>query len=130
MKNDSKISELNKITQKIIGCAIDVHKILGPGLLESAYEECLSFELKNQGLLVERQKGVPVIYKDIALNYGYRIDILVENEVIVELKTVEELHPVHEAQILTYMKFADKKLGLLINFNVKILRDGIKRYIF
>ena len=122
--------DINDLTGKVIGAAIEVHKNLGPGLLESAYEECLSFELKNQGLLVERQKGVPVIYKDIALNYGYRIDILVENEVIVELKTVEELHPVHEAQILTYMKFADKKLGLLINFNVKILRDGIKRYIF
>jgi GxxExxY protein len=120
--------EINQITEKIIGCAIEVHKHLGPGLLESAYEECLVYELRNAGLLAERQVGVPVVYKDIWLDYGYRIDILVENTVVIELKTVDGFAPVHEAQILTYMKFASKSIGLLINFNVALLKDGIKRY--
>ena len=120
--------EINQITEKIIGCAIEVHKTLGPGLLESAYEECLFFELKQSGLIVERQVPVPVIYKEIKLDCGYRIDILVENKIVVELKTVDTFAPVHEAQILTYMKFADKNLGLLINFNVTLLKNGIKRY--
>ncbi len=118
----------NEITEKIIGCAIEVHKNLGPGLLESAYEECLLFELRNAGLKAEKQQPVPVIYKDIKLDYGYRIDILVENQVVLELKAVDALAPVHEAQILTYMKFAKKTLGLLINFNVTLLKNGIKRY--
>ncbi len=120
--------EVNQITEKIIGCAIEVHKHLGPGLLESAYEECLAFELQKAGLKIERQKPVPVIYKDIKLDCGYRMDILVENIVIVELKTVEAFNPVHEAQILTHMKFANKSTGLLINFNVTLLKNGIKRY--
>lgn len=120
--------ETNIITEKIIGCAIEVHKALGPGLLESAYEECLSFEMKKTGLFIERQKAVPVVYKDINLDCGYRIDILVENTVIVELKTVDAFNPVHEAQILTYMKFSNKSTGLLINFNVTLLKNGIKRY--
>ncbi len=120
--------EINQITEKIIGCAIEVHKYLGPGLLESAYEECLAFELNSVGLRIERQKAVPVIYKSIKLDCGYRIDILVENDVVIELKTVDAFNPVHEAQILTYMKFADKKIGLLINFNVTLLKTGIKRY--
>lgn len=120
--------EINKITEKIIGCAIEVHKSIGPGLLESAYEECLAYELKNAGLNISRQIAVPVIYKDIKLEYGYRIDILVENAVIIELKAIEALAPVHEAQILTYMKFANKSIGLLINFNVTLLKNGIKRY--
>ena len=119
---------INQITEKIIGCAIEVHKELGPGLLESAYEECLAFELKQAGLNVERQVPVPVIYKDIKLDCGYRIDILVEKQVVVELKTVDVLIPVHEAQILTQMKFAKKETGLLINFNVTLLKNGIKRY--
>jgi len=119
----------NEITEKIIGCAIEVHKALGPGLLESAYEECLIYELQNAGLSVEQQKPVPVIYKEVKLDYGYRIDILVENTVVIELKTVDEFNPVHEAQVLTYMKFAEKKIGLLINFNVKLLKQGIKRYV-
>jgi len=119
---------INEITGKIIGCAIEVHKYLGPGLLESAYEECLFYELQNAGLKVERQKSVPIIYKEIKLDCGYRIDLLVENQIIIELKTVDILAPVHEAQILTYMKFANKNLGLLINFNVTILKNGIKRY--
>ena len=120
--------ELNEITQKIIGCAIKVHKNLGPGLLESAYEECLSYELIKNGLVIKRQQPTPVIYKEIKLECGYRIDILVENSVVVELKVVDEFNPVHEAQILTYMKFSNKSLGLLINFNVTILRNGIRRY--
>jgi GxxExxY protein len=120
--------ELNEITQKIIGCAIQVHKSLGPGLLESAYEECLSYELIKSGLIIKRQLTTPVVYKEIKLECGYRIDILVENSVVIELKVVDEFNPVHEAQILTYMKFSNKSLGLLINFNVTILRNGIRRY--
>jgi GxxExxY protein len=120
--------EINQITEIIIGCAIEVHKTLGPGLLESAYEECLIFELRNAGLTAERQVAVPVIYKDIRLEYGYRIDILVENTVIIELKSIDAIAPVHEAQILTYMKFSSKRIGLLINFNVTLLKNGIKRY--
>jgi len=118
----------NEITEKIIGCAIEVHKALGPGLLESAYEACLFYELQKTGLRAERQKPVPVVYKEIKLDCGYRLDILVEDCVIVELKTVETFMPVHEAQVLTYMKFAKKNLGLLINFNVTLLKNGIKRY--
>lgn len=117
------------ITKVIIGCAIDVHKKLGPGLLESAYEECLYYELKKNGLKVERQKAIPIVYKEIKLDCGYRADLIVEDKIIIELKTVDEFNPVHQAQILTYLKFAEKKLGLLINFNVLKLKDGIKRYI-
>jgi GxxExxY protein len=121
--------ELNEITQKIIGCAIEVHRNLGPGLLESAYEECLAYELIKAGQNILRQQATPVVYKEIKLECGYRIDILVENLVIIELKVVDAINPVHEAQILTYMKFANKSIGLLINFNVTILKNGIKRYI-
>jgi GxxExxY protein len=121
--------EINEITGEIIGAAIEVHKILGPGLLESAYEECLSYELIQRGLKIERQKAVPVVYKDIRLECGYRIDLLVENQVIVELKAQEAILPVHEAQILTYLRFAQKKIGLLINFDVTVLKNGIKRFI-
>jgi len=117
------------LTKIIIGCAIDVHKELGPGLLESAYEECLYYELIKAGLKAERQKAIPIIYKEIRLDCGYRADLIVEDKVVIELKTVDEFNPVHEAQILTYLKFAEKKLGLLINFNVLRLKDGIKRYI-
>ena len=119
---------INEITEKIIGCAIEVHRYLGPGLLESAYEECLVYELQKAGLKAERQKPVPVIYKEIKLDCGYRMDVLVEGQVIVELKAVDAFSPVHEAQILTHMKFADKPVGLLINFNVTLLKNGIKRY--
>jgi GxxExxY protein len=122
--------EINDITGKIIGCSIEVHKSLGPGLLESSYEECLAYELKQAGLKIERQVPVPVVYKEVKLNCGYRIDILVENCVIIELKSVDVLAPIHEAQILTYMKFAHKNIGLLINFNVTVLKNGIKRYIY
>ena len=120
--------ELNEITQRIIGCAIEVHRNLGPGLLESAYEECLAYELIKMGLNFKRQQPTPVVYKEIKLECGYRIDILVENLVVIELKVVDIINPVHEAQILTYMKFANKSIGLLINFNVKVLKNGIKRY--
>lgn len=121
--------EINKITQNIIGCAIEVHKNLGPGLLESAYEECLAFELNKEGLKFKRQLPTPVVYKNIKLDCGYRIDILVEDLVVLELKVVDEFNPVHEAQMLTYMKFSNKRIGLLINFNVTILKNGIRRFI-
>ncbi|HQF41791.1 MAG TPA: GxxExxY protein [Ignavibacteriaceae bacterium] len=117
------------LTEVIIGCAINVHKELGPGLLESAYEECLFYELEKAGLKVERQKAIPVVYKEIKLDCGYRADLIVEDKVILELKTVDDFNPVYEAQILTYLKFAKKKIGLLINFNVLRLKEGIKRYI-
>ncbi|MEW6096515.1 MAG: GxxExxY protein [bacterium] len=119
--------EINQITEKIIGAAIEIHRILGHGLLESAYEECLCYELPERGLHFRKQVELPVIYKGIRLNCGYRIDLLVEEKVIVELKTVEQILPIHEAQLLTYLKMMDKRLGLLINFNVPVLRDGIKR---
>ena len=119
---------INSITGQIIGAAIEVHRHLGPGLLESAYETCLAYELTQRGLKVDRQKALPIIYKDIKLDQGYRIDLLVENQVIVELKVVEALTDVHEAQILSYLKFSGCPVGLLINFNVLLLKDGIKRF--
>lgn len=118
----------NEITGKIIGSAIEVYKILGPGLLESCYEECLEYELLNSGLIVMRQVPVPIHYKEIHLELGYRMDLLVENEIVVELKVVDEIIPLHEAQVLTYLKFSKKKTGLLINFNVLLLKDGIRRF--
>jgi GxxExxY protein len=121
--------EINKMTQRIIGCAIEVHKHLGPGLLESAYEECLTFELEKEGFTVRRQQPTPVIYKDVKLDCGYRIDILVEDSVVLEIKVVDEFNPVHTAQILTYLKFSNKKYGLLLNFNVAALKNGIRRFI-
>ena len=117
------------LTEKIIGSAIQVHKILGPGMLESVYEECLAFELKKINLAIERQKPIPVIYKDIKLDCGYRIDMLVENKILVELKSIELFSQIHTAQILTYMRFAKIKVGLLINFNVTMLKKGIKRFV-
>jgi GxxExxY protein len=120
--------EINELTGEIIRCAIEVHRTLGPGLFESCYEECLAWELRESGLIVEQQKPVPVVYKGNRLDLGYRIDILVNDLVIIELKSVEELSRVHQAQVLTYMKFSGKDLGLLINFNVSLLKDGIKRY--
>ena len=119
----------NEISHKIIGCAIEVHKQLGPGLLESAYQECLLYELRKAGLKVIKEKPMPIVYKEIKLDHGYRIDLLVENKVVVELKTVEYLTDVHTAQILTYMKLGNYKLGLLLNFHVSVLKDGIKRFI-
>lgn len=121
--------ELNKISETIIGCAIKVHKALGPGLLESTYEICLVHELTKAGLKVQSQLALPVIYDGIRLDAGYRIDLLVEDAVIVELKAVDSLLPIHEAQLLSYLKLSEKKLGLLINFNVKLLINGIKRLV-
>ena len=119
----------NDITEIIIGCAIKIHKNLGPGLLESAYQECLFYELKQAGLKVEKEKPLPLIYEEVKLECGYRIDLLVENKVIVELKSVEALNDVHLAQILTYLKLSNNKIGLLINFNVTQLIKGLKRVI-
>jgi GxxExxY protein len=120
--------ETNQITEKIIGCAIEVHKNLGPGLLESAYEECLYYELNNLGLEVKRQLAMPLVYKDVKLDAGYRIDLMVENKVIVEIKSVEAIAEIHKAQLMTYMKLANIKIGLLINFNVSRLKEGIVRW--
>jgi GxxExxY protein len=115
------------LTERIIGFAIEVHRQLGPGLLESAYEECLCFELKQAGIAFGRQVSLPVVYKAVRLDCGYRMDIVVEQLVIAELKTVERLMPVHEAQMLTYMKLSGIRTGLLLNFNTAVLRDGIRR---
>lgn len=119
----------NEISKIIIGCAIEVHKQLGPGLLESAYQECLYYELIQAGLKVQKEKPMPIIYKEVKLDHGYRIDLLVENRVVIEIKTVEELNDVHTAQVLTYLKLGSYKLGLLLNFHVALLKDGIKRLI-
>jgi GxxExxY protein len=119
----------NRLTEKIIGCAIEVHKGLGPGLLESAYEECLCYELNAANLKLERQVSLPVIYKDVNLDCGYRMDIVVENTVIVEIKAIERILPVHEAQLLSYLKLYNKKVGLLLNFHVSILKSGLKRMV-
>lgn len=121
--------DYNKITEKIIGAAIAVHRILGPGMLENTYKQCLVYELREMGLRVQSEVPVPVIYKDIKLECGYRIDLLVENTVVVELKSVDDFHPTHEAQMLTYLRFANKPIGLLINFKTNILKNGIRRYI-
>jgi GxxExxY protein len=117
------------ITEKIIGCAIKIHKALGPGLLESAYEECLCYELSKVGLNVERQKALPLVYEEIKLDCGYRVDVLVENKVVVEIKSVDSLTDVHLAQVLTYLKLGDKRVGLLMNFNVSKMSFGIKRVV-
>ncbi len=119
----------NQITEKIIGSAIQVHRILGPGMLESVYEECLAFELRKLGLAIEKQKSIPIIYKDIKFDCGYRVDMIVEKKILLELKTVETISKVHIAQILTYMRFAYVDIGLLINFNVTTLKNGIKRFV-
>jgi len=119
----------NEVTHEIIGAAIEVHKRLGPGLLESAYEECLTHELRLRNLRVDRQLGVPVVYKDTKLDCGYRIDLLVEGRIVVELKSIECFAPIHEAVILTYLRLSGHKVGLLINFNVAILKDGVRRFI-
>lgn len=120
---------VNNLTHQIIGAAIEVHKTLGPGLLESTYEECLCHEFDLRQTHYKRQQALPVRYKGIKLDCGYRIDLLVENSVILELKAVEALEPIHEAQLLTYLKLTGFKIGLLINFNVPVLKQGIKRLI-
>ena len=119
--------EINSLTSEVIGAAIEVHKILGPGLLESTYEECLCRELGLRKISFERQKELPIEYKGIKLDCGYRLDIIVEGRLILEIKACEGLLPIHQAQLLTYLKLTGMKVGLLINFNVRILKEGIKR---
>jgi GxxExxY protein len=123
------MEELNKISYDIIGCAYKVHSKLGPGLLESTYQICLEYELKKMGYFIEVEKALPVIYDEIKLDAGYRIDLMVNKSVIVELKSVEAITDIHIAQLLTYLKLSKIKLGLLINFNVKDLKQGIKRFV-
>ena len=117
----------NELSRVAFESALKVHKNLGPGLLESSYEECLFYELNKLGLIVERQKALPLIYETVKLDIGYRIDLLIENKLIIELKAVEVLNDVHFAQLLTYLKLSNCKLGLLINFNVSLIKNGIKR---
>lgn len=119
----------NEISNVIFNAALKVHIALGPGLLESAYEECLFYELEKQGLNVERQKALPLVYEEVKMEIGYRVDIMVENKVIIELKAVEALNDVHLAQILTYLKLSGCKLGMLINFNVTLIKNGIRRVV-
>ena len=128
-RGDAETQRENQLTEKIIGCAIEVHKALGPGLLESAYEECLCYELTRNSIPFRRQVPLPVVYKGINLDCGYRLDVLVNDLVIVELKTVEKLLSIHDAQLLTYLKLYQRPLGLLMNFNVPVLKDGIKRLV-
>ena len=123
------MEQYNQLTETIIGCGIRVHKVLGPGMLESAYRQCLAYELHKKGLIIEEEKPMPVIYDEIRLNQGYRLDLLVENTVVIELKTVEAFSEVHQAQILTYMRLGAFPIGLLMNFNVTALKNGIKRYV-
>jgi GxxExxY protein len=119
----------NEISNKIIGCAIEVHKLLGPGLLESAYRECLYYELIKNGFAVDKEKPMPIVYKEVKLDHGYRMDLLVDHKVVIEIKTIEAFTDVHTAQVLTYLRLGNYKLGLLINFHVALLKDGIKRII-
>lgn len=119
----------DKWSNKVIGCAVEVHRHLGPGLLESVYSKCLAYEMRLQGISYIREARLPVNYKDITLEEGYRIDFLVEDELIIELKSVEEILPVHQAQVLSYMKLSGKNAGLILNFNVQLLKDGIKRMV-
>jgi GxxExxY protein len=120
--------ESNSLTGKIIGAAIDIHRALGPGLLESAYEACFIYELRLRKMKVENQKAMPIFYKDVMLDCGYRADLIIEDQVIVEIKSVANLAPIHEAQLLSYLKLSNCKIGLLINFNVKLLKEGIRRF--
>ncbi len=119
----------NEISKIVFDCAMKVHKALGPGLLESSYEACMFYELRKVGVLVEKQKPLPLIYEDVKLEIGYRVDLIIENKVILEIKSVEALNDVHTAQLLTYLKLSDCKLGMLINFNVALIKNGIKRIV-
>jgi GxxExxY protein len=121
--------EFDELSRRVIGCALDVHRALGPGLLESSYEQCLAFELSSAGIAFELQKALPVRYKTVQLDCGYRVDCIVEQKLILELKAVDSLLPIHEAQLLTYMRLAGTSTGLLINFNVTKLKQGIKRFV-
>lgn len=125
----SEERRFNEISGAVVGAAIQVHSALGPGLLESVYEVCLEFELSERGLLVQRQLPLPIVYRNVELDATYRIDLLVERAVVVEIKTVTKLLPVHDAQLLTYLKLSNHRLGLLLNFFVPLMRDGIKRVV-
>ncbi len=134
MRNDESaggrdLPGLSELTRQIIGAAIEVHRHLGPGLLESAYETCLAYELQERGLAFERQRALPLVYREVRLDQGYRVDLLVERQGVVELKVVDQITPVHEAQVLSYLRFSGCRVGLLLNFNVKLLKDGIRRFI-
>jgi GxxExxY protein len=121
---------LNALTDRIIGAAIEVHRQLGPGLLESTYEVCLQHEMETRGLHVRKQVALPIVYKGIQLDEGYRIDLLVDEQVVVELKAVEQILPVHEAQVLSYLKLSGRKVGLLLNFRAVLMKDGIRRFVY
>ncbi|MEW6608617.1 MAG: GxxExxY protein [bacterium] len=121
--------KFDELSKKVIGLAIEVHRELGPGLLENTYKQCLAYELSQAGINFQMEMGLPVKYKNIHISCGYRIDFLIENELILELKSVDNIVPVHEAQLLTYMRLANIKIGLLMNFNEKRLKDGIKRFV-
>lgn len=121
--------EFDRLSNQVIGCAIEVHRALGPGLLESAYEQCLAHELTLAGIPFKLQQPLPVTYKDVQLDCGYRMDVLIDDQLIVELKSTDQLTPVHQAQLLTYMKLYRAQTGLLINFNVELLKNGIKRFV-
>lgn len=121
--------EINELSEKVLGSAFKVHSALGPGLLESAYQACLAYELRQSGLFVEQEKAVPLVYEDVKLDCGYRIDLLVEKKFILELKAVDQLAPIHLAQVLTYLKLMNLRHGMLLNFNVKSLKNGIKRVV-
>jgi len=123
------MSKENEISNEVIGAAIEVHRNLGPGLLESAYEECLCYEFDRRGIKYERQKPLPIAYKETKLDCGYRLDLVVNDLVILELKAVDQIQPIHSAQVLTYLKLSKMKLGILINFNVTVLKSGIKRIV-
>jgi GxxExxY protein len=122
-------AELNEISRKVIGAAIDVHRALGPGLLESSYQACLAYEMAQRGLRFRQQVELPLIYKEVHLDCGYRLDFVVEDSVVVELKAIDDLLPVHEAQLISYLKLGHYHLGLLLNFNVKVLKNGIRRFV-
>ena len=126
---DSEVDELNRLSNETIGAAIEVHRHLGPGLLESAYESCLCWELRQRGFDVENQVPVPIRYKGIALDEGYRIDLLVEGKLLLELKSIDKVLPIHTAQVLTYLKMTGLKMALILNFNVSLMRSGIKRIV-
>jgi GxxExxY protein len=124
---EAQRTAMKELTEKIIGASIEIHRALGPGLLESAYRECLCYELSQAGLFFKKEVPLPVVYKNVKLDCGYRLDIIIEDKLILELKAIEKLLPIHEAQLLTYLKITGLTLGLLINFNVPLLKDGVKR---
>jgi len=121
--------DIEKVAYRVLGLAIEVHKNLGPGLLESTYESCLVWELTQAGISFQRQKSLPIYYNGLVIQTGYRVDLLIEKNIILELKSIEKLLPIHEAQLLTYLKLSQKRLGFLLNFNVRVMKQGIKRFV-